>query len=377
MPRVYEASEPRRGLKRVLARHKPALQACVDSPADLDVVTHNGRVCRFSGWAISRRGREISIRVEAPAGRFEVAPDIPRSDVNAALGIPESRPCGYQFYVDLPPAAEDGALGTVTLEFTDGAATARSDRFRVLSQNDPEKIDTYLGDGFAKRALARRRLRGRGLEVGALHQPLQVDRRLCEMSYADRWTREQAVARFPELEAFFDQMVEPDLIVDVATDELTQIAAGEFDFLVANDVIEHLPNPIRFLRDLAAAMKPGAALFLAVPDRDFTFDVGRAVTPAEHLWEEFDRDVTEVDDDHIADFLANTERESLPEDPVRRRELFELHRQRSIHVHVWDQGAFDALLEDVIGRLELGLAITDRIRSREADGSMVYVLEKR
>ncbi len=258
--------------------------------------------------------------------------------------------CGFQFYVDIPPMEADHI--PLALEFSDDQVVAESSTYRLLREPDPTRLDTYISDSRAKRQLARSRLAGRGLELGALHQPLQVDPNRCAMSYADRLTKSQALETFPELRnEFAEQIVEPSYIVDLAKGDLANLADEKFDFFVANDVIEHLPNPVRFLHDVITLMKPGALLFLSVPDRDFTFDAPRDLTPLEHVWDEWERGVDSVDDDHIYDFMMHTfelhsfmgSTEPVPSDPVERKRLYEWHRERSIHVHVWDQATFDEL----------------------------------
>ena len=58
-------------------------------------------------------------------------------------------------------------------------------------------------------------------------------------------------------------------------------AIGEsavFDYVVASHVLEHLPNPIAFLQDCAALLRPGGRLALALPDHRFCFDHARPLT---------------------------------------------------------------------------------------------------
>jgi SAM-dependent methyltransferase len=376
---LYVADDRKRRRLWPSRRPRVAVAACVDRPDRLGVVSHNGRVCRFAGWVASPLGREVVVRVSTGAESFEVVPSIPRPDAVAAYGSEygfDDPVCGFTFYVDVPPRGGDGGSATVALEFTDGRVTARSETFRLLPDPEPGQLDTYVGDTFVKSDLAKRRLAGAGLEIGALHQPLEVDPTRCAMRYADRLTRQQALEIFPELAPFAERIVEPDLMVDVATGDLGELGGSGVDFIVANDVIEHLPNPIKFIRDLANVVDPGGLIFLSVPDRDYTFDVARELTALDHLWGDYQGGIIDVDDDHIRDFLLHTSLPALPVDPSELRDLFEQHRRRSIHVHVWDQRSFDEFLADVIRRLDLNLEVTDRITSRQGEGSMTYVLEK-
>jgi SAM-dependent methyltransferase len=377
MSRLYVASSTSGKLRPRRQSEEQHLVAAIDQPTGLDVDDHNQRVCRFAGWVATSSPREPIVRVHGLGKRLQFAPYVPRRDVVEALGGEykfSREECGFEFFIDIPPFESE--FLPVTLEFRAGRLTVRSDTYRLLHDANVCQASTYASDTYAKREVARRRLAGRGLEFGALHLPLAVDESRCAMAYADRLTKEQALDLFPELSpAFVDQIVEPRFIVDVALSDLTELEEERFDFFVANDVIEHLPNPIRFLENIANIMKPGALLFLSVPDRDYSFDVLRDLTPLEHFWDEHQRGVVEVDDDHLREFILSTD-QPLPENVDARQRVFESHRERSIHVHVWDERSFNAFLHSVINRLELGLAVVEHVPSRDAGGSMVYALQK-
>jgi len=356
----------------------PPLLGGIELPSCSDVVAHNGRVVRFRGWVASTRGHSTGARVRVGSGRpREVAADRPRPDVIDAIGpehgVTDPR-VGFEFYVDLPRRAR---RTTIEVELTDGELSTPPQVFRV-GDPEPAVLETFEGDSQAKRELATRYLEGHGLEFGALHQPLHVDSARATVSYADRLTELEALDTFPELrEHFSDAIVEPDYIVDLDAGDLSSFGAETFDFFIANDVIEHLANPLRFLEAVHDVMRPGALFFLSAPDRDFTFDVDRKRTSNRHLWHEYRDGVKTVDDAHINDFVRHSEHEPVPSDAAQRAELFTWHRDRSIHVHVWDQRSFDKFLEFAIARLGLQFSILDRATSREAAGAMVYVLQKR
>jgi len=48
--------------------------------------------------------------------------------------------------------------------------------------------------------------------------------------------------------------------------------------VLASQVMEHVPNPIRWLNELAAVMKVGGLLAISLPDRRMTFDLYREET---------------------------------------------------------------------------------------------------
>lgn len=251
-----------------------------------------------------------------------------------------------------------------------------------------------------KSRVARQHLKGRGIEFGALHKPLDVDATSTRMHYADRLERDAALTLFPELEEFAADFVTPDVILDFNGGDYEQLREYAFDFFVANHFIEHLVNPIQFLVGLNQVMKSEALLFLTVPDKDFTFDSARDLTTNEHLWREYERGERHLSNAHIREFLKNKapvtvvhpaiqsyfrqhglplsyyKGNRLPLNPVKRRRLYEFHRERSIHVHVWNRRTFDEFLHWINGELDLGFEIR-YLEDDDADREeMIYLLRK-
>jgi 2-polyprenyl-3-methyl-5-hydroxy-6-metoxy-1,4-benzoquinol methylase len=59
------------------------------------------------------------------------------------------------------------------------------------------------------------------------------------------------------------------LWVGYAQDHLAEIGSGGYDFLVVADVMEHVPDPVAFLQELADAAPGGARILLSVPNVAF------------------------------------------------------------------------------------------------------------
>jgi SAM-dependent methyltransferase len=51
-----------------------------------------------------------------------------------------------------------------------------------------------------------------------------------------------------------------------------------FDYIIASHLLEHLPNPIGFLNDCSALLRPGGVLSLVLPDHRYCFDALRPPT---------------------------------------------------------------------------------------------------
>jgi len=241
---------------------------------------------------------------------------------------------------------------------------------------------------------------GKGIELGALNNPLPVDPDKASVEYADRLPKVDALRLFPELESIADSIIDADVIMDLDTDDLSAIGEGDYDFVIANHVIEHVVNPIRFLENVSQHLKPGGLFFLTVPDKRYTFDRDRQLTTNEHLWGEYQRGVTTLSNDHIKDFLLHKEPvneihpavekyfrdnglplsyyngNKLPWNPIKRKRLYEFHRSRSIHVHVWDRASFDSLLDFSIAKTNLHFQLVETHNPEQITGEMVYLLKR-
>lgn len=174
-------------------------------------------------------------------------------------------------------------------------------------------------------------LRGEGIEIGALHNPLKTPEGL-RVRYVDRMPVEQLREQYPELKEL--PLVEPDVIDN--GERLEQFAEASVDFVIANHFLEHCANPILAIENFLRVLRPGGVVYLAVPDKRFTFDKERPTTTLEHLmrdyregpewsrrqaFEEWIRIVNKVDNeewaqDRIAHYMAI---------------------DYSIHYHAWTQ----------------------------------------
>jgi SAM-dependent methyltransferase len=194
----------------------------------------------------------------------------------------------------------------------------------------------------ARRRLARH-LVGTGIEIGPGHQPLPIAFPGVTVRYFDRWQPEESRALFPELgDAEFP---EPDVMGDLDRDRLSPLADESEDFVIASHVLEHVAEPLGLLADIHRILRPGGFALVLLPDRRRTFDRSRPPTPLAHLVDEYRRGVTEVDDDHMVEFLTQSGEGAsytgMPsEADGERAAWFDWHRKRSIHVHCWTEDEF-------------------------------------
>lgn len=192
-------------------------------------------------------------------------------------------------------------------------------------------------------------LAGRGIEIGALHEPAPLPPH-CAVIYVDRISSETAREFFPELDPAL--LVSPDRIVDIDAEGLQPFADGSLDFVVFNHVIEHLANPIRAVSEIFRVLRSGGRFVIGVPDKNHSFDRPREVTTFEHLLRDWKNGVTEACDDHYLDYLGAVQPSALSEnDAGIASHLWSIRRRRE-HVHVWTSAAFEEFLQrtfDLLG----------------------------
>jgi predicted SAM-dependent methyltransferase len=181
-------------------------------------------------------------------------------------------------------------------------------------------------------------LQGNGIEIGALHNPLRVSPR-AKVRYVDRMTVADLRRQYPELN---DKKLVP---VDIVADgELLEgIDDASQEFVIANHFVEHCQNPLLALENMFRVLRVDGVLYLALPDKRFTFDRLRQVTALEHLL----RDYTEGPEwsrrEHFQEWVRLVNGVT---DPVMMERQVEqlLAMEYSIHYHVWTQREMMELL---------------------------------
>jgi predicted SAM-dependent methyltransferase len=120
-------------------------------------------------------------------------------------------------------------------------------------------------------------IRGNGLEIGPLCWPI-LKKSDAKIQYVDHASTETLRKLYHG-----DPGVPPEQIVDVdfplnGRSLLKTVGKKRFSYILASHVIEHVPDMVGWLNDMASVLKPGGVLSLAVPDKRFTFDIDRDVS---------------------------------------------------------------------------------------------------
>jgi SAM-dependent methyltransferase len=120
------------------------------------------------------------------------------------------------------------------------------------------------------------------------------------------------------------------------------------DFVCSSHVFEHLANPLKAIAEWKRVVKNGGIIYIAVPDKRYTFDRKRDRTPLSHLIDDFNKNVGPDDQTHLAEF--NEKWDPDPSHIPNKEELLqdvESPPRPYFHHHVWIVEDIQEILEHV------------------------------
>lgn len=188
-----------------------------------------------------------------------------------------------------------------------------------------------------RREIAFRYLNGEGIEIGALHSPLEVPRS-ARVRYMDRLPVDQLRKQYPELEEQY--LVEVEI---VGNGELLEtVADNSLDFVIANHMIEHCQNPLLAIENYMRVLRQGGVIYMAVPDKRHTFDSDRPNTGIDHLARDYDEGPEWSRHGHFEEYARLVDKVPASELEEKTARLIEI--DYSIHFHVWTPADFMEML---------------------------------
>ena len=101
-----------------------------------------------------------------------------------------------------------------------------------------------------RKELSDKYIKGTGIEIGALHQPLDIPKDV-NSQYVDKLTSKELRAHYPELAQY--EFKEADIVDN--GEFLFHIRENTLDFVIANHFIEHCQDPILTLENHLRVLK--------------------------------------------------------------------------------------------------------------------------
>lgn len=254
---------------------------------------------------------------------------------------------------------------------------------KVLKKTKALFLDSFPRCGYLhpRIKIANKYIKGTGLEIGALHAPLLVSK-FAQVKYVDIVSREISVSKFPELDP--KKIVEVDYITDGFT--LRGIKKNSFDFLIANHVLEHTPNPIQVLENWLSVLKVGGVVFFVLPNLNHTFDRGRSLTTIDHLVDDYrfyqNLGDNELGDHNLKHYLEwvrisdyNILKKKRTENEIGNHAKKLNAENSEIHFHTFNKGSITKLLNYVEKNMFKPFFLQEIIDGR--GGEIITVIQKK
>jgi len=200
-------------------------------------------------------------------------------------------------------------------------------------QSQSSFVTPVLSEIPLRREIANRYLVGDGIEIGGLNAPLEIPPN-AKVRYLDRMSVADLRKQYPKLGDC--PLIDVDIIDDGET--LPSIADASLDFVIANHMIEHCQDPITSIKNWLRVLKPQGILYMAVPDKRYTFDCDRPITSIEHLIQDYISGPILSRRSHFEEWVRVVEK--YPETEAEARIQYRMNMDFSIHFHVWTQADF-------------------------------------
>jgi glycosyltransferase involved in cell wall biosynthesis len=133
------------------------------------------------------------------------------------------------------------------------------------------------------------------LEIGAYDRPT-FTKQEADIYFVDAQSKEELLADARKNGRYTEAIVDIDYIIH--SNEYEKCIHDKFDVIIADNVFEHISNPIRWLRTLSALLHDNAYAFLCIPEYTAIFDKFRAPTTFAHILTDYIRNVPDLDPEH-------------------------------------------------------------------------------
>ena len=224
-----------------------------------------------------------------------------------------------------------------------------------------------------RNAIASTFIKGTGIEVGALHNPLPVPDGV-SVKYVDRMDKASLHEQYPELRQH--NLVDIDIVDD--GEKLLTFADNSQDFIIANHFLEHCEDPIATLKAFFRVLKVGGVIFMALPDKRSTFDKNRERTSLAHLIRDHSEGPITSCNQHFREWAEFVEphfgRVYTTTEEIDHRACELMTQNYSIHYHVWEPGDVDEMLRYCEEEQKIPLVIKYSISKID---EMIYILKKK
>jgi SAM-dependent methyltransferase len=141
------------------------------------------------------------------------------------------------------------------------------------------------------------------LEIGAFDYPTYTRER-ADICFMDWFSPEEHLTHYLNALERAQKAVAVDYVVK--DKNFANHITEKFDLVIANHVIEHIPDPIRWFHNISQVLNQNGYLFLAVPHKEYTFDKIRYLTSFGEIIRGYDEDLQSPSIYQVFDHFYNT-----------------------------------------------------------------------
>jgi len=134
------------------------------------------------------------------------------------------------------------------------------------------------------------------------------------------------------------------------------------DYVVSSHVLEHVANPVAALEEWYRVLRPEGIIYVVVPDRRFTWERRRPLTPVAHILSDYAAKASPCEATHVDEFVFNADwsvfnASALPEEEMREKSAFAQGMKEAtargeeinIHFHTFEPSTIEELLTTLKG----------------------------
>jgi predicted SAM-dependent methyltransferase len=260
-------------------------------------------------------------------------------------------------------------LGTV-LESRDQLATEKG-----ILQLEKGQLEAAVRDLTSivespRNFLAHHYIHGNGIEIGAAHLPVKMPPG-AHVKYVDVFTADELREVFPQEYKKVD-IVDIDVVDDGET--LAKFKDNTLDFIIANHFIEHCLDPIGTILNMYAKLRREGVIYMGIPEKRYTFDKPRPITPYSHLLEEH-RDKTKMKHrrEHTEEAIRLTDKTVHGTKEIEQKVQEIMDSGFRIHYHVWTQKEMTEMFVRLAEDFKIDLEIEALLKNLH---EVIYVLRK-
>jgi ubiquinone/menaquinone biosynthesis C-methylase UbiE len=215
--------------------------------------------------------------------------------------------------------------------------------------------------------LATKFLIGHGVEISAFHRPNPLPL-YSTVDYIDQVSVANIKKRFPKMSEF--HCVSLKLLDD--GEGLSKIKDEQYDFLIANHMLEHTQNLFKTIQNHLRVIKQDGYLFYAVPDKRYTFDKDRELTTYDHLKIEYLYGSEQFKYMHYIDVNKNINK--LVGEKLITKTEEDMNTSLDTHFHVWTPKTFKEHIQLAIDDNYLHANIVEHVES--SNWESITILKK-